>query len=174
MPQADLVLEGGGVKGLGLVGAVLHLLREGYSFPRAAGTSAGAIVAALLAAGADEAGLARVMGKLDYPQVPDRSAPGIPVLSEGVSLLRDAGAYEGDYIHDFIAPAFAAVRSRSTPAPSASSSSTLPRRGGKSSSAAAKKPPSGSWPSGTGRPTSASAARSDSRGPTGGSRADAG
>ena len=41
MPKADLVLEGGGVKGLGLVGAVLHLMREGYTFPRVAGTSAG-------------------------------------------------------------------------------------------------------------------------------------
>jgi NTE family protein len=39
--QADLVLEGGGVKGLGLVGAVGRLLRQGYSFPRVAGTSAG-------------------------------------------------------------------------------------------------------------------------------------
>ena len=52
MPKADLVLEGGGVKGLGLVGAVLHLMREGYTFPRVAGTSAGSIVAAFLAAGA--------------------------------------------------------------------------------------------------------------------------
>ena len=41
MPKADLVLEGGGVKGLGLVGAVLELMREGYTFPRLAGTSAG-------------------------------------------------------------------------------------------------------------------------------------
>ena len=31
MPKADLVLEGGGVKGLGLVGAVLELQRQGYT-----------------------------------------------------------------------------------------------------------------------------------------------
>ena len=103
MKEADLVLEGGGVKGLGLVGAVLRLMREGYSFARLAGTSAGAIVAAFLAAGADAAELERAMGKLEYPRVPDRGSPGIPVVSEGVSLLRDAGVYEGDYIHDFIA-----------------------------------------------------------------------
>ena len=102
MPQADLVLEGGGMKGIGLLGAVLRLLRGGYEFPRVAGTSAGAIVAAFLAAGADEERLADIMDRLEYARVPDRAPPGIPGLSEGVSLLRDAGAYEGDYIHDFI------------------------------------------------------------------------
>ena len=49
-PGADLVLEGGGVKGIGLVGAVLTLHEAGYVFPRVGGTSAGAIVAALIAA----------------------------------------------------------------------------------------------------------------------------
>ncbi len=102
MPQADLVLEGGGMKGIGLLGAALKLLREGYTVPRVAGTSAGAIVAAFLAAGADEGRLASAMDRLDYTEVPDRAPPGIPGLSEGVSLLRDAGAYEGDYIHEFI------------------------------------------------------------------------
>jgi NTE family protein len=48
--KADLVLEGGGVKGIGLLGAVLVLADAGYSFPRVAGTSAGAIVASLVAA----------------------------------------------------------------------------------------------------------------------------
>ena len=47
----DLVLEGGGVKGIGLVGAISVLEGSGYTFPRVAGTSAGAIVGALVAAG---------------------------------------------------------------------------------------------------------------------------
>src|ERR1044072_7106847 len=47
---ADLVLEGGGVKGIGLVGAAMRLAEHGYEFPRVAGTSAGAIVGAVLAA----------------------------------------------------------------------------------------------------------------------------
>jgi predicted acylesterase/phospholipase RssA len=109
MQQADLVLEGGGMKGIGLLGTVLRLLREGYEFPRVAGTSAGAIVAAFLATGADEERLADVMDRFDYARVPDRAPPGIPGLSEGVSLLRDAGAYEGDYIHDFIERELAAL-----------------------------------------------------------------
>ena len=36
-PKVDLVLEGGGVKGIGLVGAVLTLSEKGYVFPRVAG-----------------------------------------------------------------------------------------------------------------------------------------
>jgi NTE family protein len=101
--KADLVLEGGGVKGLGLVGAVLRLMREGYSFERVAGSSAGAIVAALLAAGAKVDDLAGAMDRLDYRRVPDRARPKLPVVSEGVSLMRHNGFYEGDYVRDFVA-----------------------------------------------------------------------
>ncbi|MBI5106729.1 MAG: patatin-like phospholipase family protein [Solirubrobacterales bacterium] len=103
MPRADLVLEGGGIKGLGLVGAVLRLLREGYAFPRVAGTSAGSIVAAFLAAGADATQLEAIMGRLDYARVPDRAWPGVPGVSEGVALLRHRGAYRGDYARAFVA-----------------------------------------------------------------------
>jgi NTE family protein len=104
MPKADLVLEGGGVKGLGLVGAVLALMRAGYEFPRVAGTSAGAIVAAFLAAGVTADALAGIMERLDYARVPDRvgvPVP-IPIVSEGVGLLSRQGAHPGDYIHGFV------------------------------------------------------------------------
>jgi NTE family protein len=103
VPKADLVLEGGGVKGLGLVGAVLQLMREGYAFPRVAGTSAGSMLAAFLAAGATGDQLAQIMERLDYSRVPDRSAPGVPGLSEGIGLLHRRGAHPGDYVHRFVA-----------------------------------------------------------------------
>ena len=52
----DLVFEGGGVKGIGLVGAYSVLEERDYQPVNMAGSSAGAIVAALVAAGysADE------------------------------------------------------------------------------------------------------------------------
>lgn len=100
MPKADLVLEGGGVKGLGLVGAVLHLMRAGYTFPRVAGTSAGSIVAAFLAAGATADDLDAIMRRLDYSRVPDRG--GLPALSEGVGLAWRSGAHPGNYVHGFV------------------------------------------------------------------------
>ena len=43
----DAVFEGGGVKGVALIGALERLEEEGIEFGRAAGTSAGAIAAAL-------------------------------------------------------------------------------------------------------------------------------
>jgi NTE family protein len=100
VPKADLVLEGGGVKGLGLVGAVLHLMREGYTFPRVAGTSAGSIVAAFLAAGATADELAGIMDRLEYPRVPDRA--GLPGIGESLGLVRHSGAHPGNYIHGFV------------------------------------------------------------------------
>jgi NTE family protein len=100
VPKADLVLEGGGVKGLGLVGAVLHLMREGYTFPRVAGTSAGSIVAAFLAAGATADELAAIMDRLDYSRVPDRA--GIPGVSESLGLVWRSGTHPGQYIHGFV------------------------------------------------------------------------
>ncbi len=43
--MADAVFEGGGVKGIGLVGAVAGAEEKGYQWMNVAGTSAGAIVA---------------------------------------------------------------------------------------------------------------------------------
>lgn len=49
--QYDLVFEGGGAKGMALVGAYEEFARRGHTYGRLLGTSAGAISAALLAAG---------------------------------------------------------------------------------------------------------------------------
>jgi len=74
-PKVDLVLEGGGVKGIGLVGAVLTLSDKGYVFPRVAGTSAGAIVASLVAAhqvaGKPLSNLEKIMRSVDYRKFQD-------------------------------------------------------------------------------------------------------
>jgi len=49
--RADLVFEGGGVRGLALAGAYRALSEHGYVPQCVAGTSAGAITAAFVAAG---------------------------------------------------------------------------------------------------------------------------
>ncbi len=69
---ADLVLEGGGVKGIGLVGAVSRLLEQGYEFRRVGGTSAGAIVASLIAAGMPADRLYRLMYETPYASFRDK------------------------------------------------------------------------------------------------------
>ncbi|MCQ6558175.1 patatin-like phospholipase family protein [Paenibacillus mendelii] len=51
MTSINAVFEGGGVKGISLVGAVCATEERGIAFHRLAGTSSGSIIAALLAAG---------------------------------------------------------------------------------------------------------------------------
>ncbi len=61
---ADLVFDGGGVKGIALVGALSVLEEEGFQPQNVAGTSAGAIVATLLAAGYTAVQLRDILAEL--------------------------------------------------------------------------------------------------------------
>jgi len=102
-PQADLVCEGGGVRGIGLVGAVDALAAAGYRFPRVAGTSAGAIVASLVAAiqvaGEPLSRLAEIMRSIDYRKILDRNMIGhVPLIGGELSLLVSDGVYRGAYL----------------------------------------------------------------------------
>jgi len=106
-PQADLVLEGGGVKGIGLVGAVDALGAAGYSFPRVAGSSAGAIVAclvaALQAAGEPVSRLADIVRSVDYHRFRDASRLGrVPLAGGALALLAHDGRYQGRYLERFL------------------------------------------------------------------------
>ncbi|HLZ24325.1 MAG TPA: patatin-like phospholipase family protein [Ktedonobacterales bacterium] len=94
----DGVFEGGGVKGIGLIGAFTVIEQEGYEFVRVAGTSAGAIVASLLAAGYHADELKRIMMNLDFNQFEDQSLIGrIPFAGQIVDELFKKGLYEGNY-----------------------------------------------------------------------------
>jgi NTE family protein len=101
VPRADLVLEGGGVKGLGTAGVTMGLLEQGWTFPRVAGTSVGALAAAFAAADADAKTFRAVLDRLDLRRIPDRRAP-LPLVSESVSLLVERGAYAGDWIREWL------------------------------------------------------------------------
>lgn len=99
-PPADLVLEGGGVKGIALVGAAVELLRR-YRFERVAGSSAGAVLAAFLATGLDADGVLKRASRLDYDRVPDAWAP-VPVVAPAVGLLTRSGLHPGRYITQWV------------------------------------------------------------------------
>lgn len=108
---ADLVLEGGGVKGVALVGAAVALHDAGYSFARVAGSSAGAIVGSIIAAmecahepmsRADD-----IARSLDYRQMQDRRTLSRLVspwttLANAVAVYRHWGVYRGKYLLDWI------------------------------------------------------------------------
>ena len=115
---ADLALEGGGVKGLGLVGAIMVLDEAGYSFRAVAGTSAGAIAAALVAAlsksGQPMLRLRSLIASLDFlkfmpkdrwretlervgGRVGDR-------IAGGATLTHRKGIFSGDYLTEWLRP----------------------------------------------------------------------
>jgi NTE family protein len=108
--DVDLVLDGGGVRGIGLVGAISVLDEEGYRPQRVAGTSAGAIVGALVAAGMPVADLEAVMRGLDYRRFCDpRRSSRLPVVGKGLTLLAGNGFHAGAYLRTWLAELLAGL-----------------------------------------------------------------
>lgn len=103
LDKADGVFEGGGVKGIGLVGAVECLEETGVRFQNVVGTSAGAIIAALVAAGYSAKELRGIIEGLDYRRFQDTSTlDRVPVVGPALSLLREKGIYEGAYFENWL------------------------------------------------------------------------
>ena len=115
--RADLALEGGGVKGIGLAGAVLVLDEAGYSFARVAGTSAGAIAACLVAsiskAGKPMPALRTYLGQLEFAkfmpegkihQVFDHQGGVVQKAADIAILTRRTGLYPGTYLAQWLQP----------------------------------------------------------------------
>jgi NTE family protein len=93
----DLVCEGGGVKGIGLAGAFSLLEERGYKPQNLAGTSAGAITAALIAAGYSASELKDIIFGLDFRQFEDKSwEDRLPGIGKGLSVLLEEGVFKGD------------------------------------------------------------------------------
>ncbi len=102
--RVDLVLEGGGVKGIALVGAISVLEEHGLTFARVAGSSAGAIVGSLVAAGMPAAKLHDAIDALDFKRLcDDTNLDKVPLLGKGLSFFFEHGVYEGDYFRELIA-----------------------------------------------------------------------
>ncbi len=107
---ADLVLEGGGVKGIALVGSAVALAENGYTFARVAGSSAGALVGAIIAAmqraGEPMSRVDDIMRTLDYTEMLDRRGLSRafswwPTLANGLGILFHQGMYRGQYLEDW-------------------------------------------------------------------------
>lgn len=120
MPKADAVFEGGGVRGIAHAGALLKAEEKfGYEWQSVAGTSAGAIVAALVAAGYRASEIRDIIWDLDFAKLMDKSlgdrisqillAPArlIPRIGRVIpylpSIVKDLGIYEGDFFQKLVA-----------------------------------------------------------------------
>jgi NTE family protein len=108
MPQteshrADGVFEGGGVKGIAFAGAVAAAEEEAgvREWVNLAGTSAGAIVAALLAVGYDSAGLRKILADAQYRRFADYGFGG-RIIGGGLNALRSRSLAPGRYFKDWL------------------------------------------------------------------------
>lgn len=97
--EADGVFRGGGVKGLGLAGALLgfaeHPEKPVKRWVNVAGASAGAIIAAYLAAGHDAKDIAALMTRTKFGEFQDFPWPG-KVIGGGTNLIRRRGLAHGE------------------------------------------------------------------------------
>jgi len=111
--EADAVFEAGGVKGIGLLGALKRVEEEGITFKRVAGTSAGAIVASLYAAGYTTDELADLLiNETNFKQFmdnglarkPRRRLIGRPkrIFKMIFRVLENYGIYKGDIFYQWI------------------------------------------------------------------------
>lgn len=107
---ADLVLEGGGVKGIALVGSAVALAENGYTFARIAGSSAGALVGSIIAAmqqaGEPMSRVDDIMRTLDYTDMLDRRGLSKafswwPTLANGLGIVFHQGMYRGQHLQDW-------------------------------------------------------------------------
>jgi NTE family protein len=98
--SADGVFQGGGIKGLAIAGALQEF--EGHHRLRVdrwvnvAGTSAGAIIAAYLAAGHSAQELAALIDRAPFASFQDWGAPGGRIIGGGLNLLRRRGLARGE------------------------------------------------------------------------------
>ena len=99
----DAVFEGGGVKGIGLVGGVCGVESAGYSFRNVAGTSAGAIVASLLSVGYTGAEIKAEMLKLDFQKFRGEDwLTKLGLSGKMAKLILKSGVYNADYLESWL------------------------------------------------------------------------
>ncbi|MGG2015560.1 patatin-like phospholipase family protein [Bacillus sp. S10(2024)] len=101
--KIDGVFEGGGVRGIAHVGAICALEEHGYEWERVAGTSAGAIIAALLACGYTGKELRTIINDANYTNFLTKTwLDKIPFIGKGVNVWFKMGIYKNDFIEQWL------------------------------------------------------------------------
>ncbi|MFS0780960.1 patatin-like phospholipase family protein [Bacillus sp. 1P06AnD] len=104
----DGVFSGGGMKGYALIGAYQVLEKQGFTMKNTAGTSAGSIIAALIAAGYTGKEMEDLFLPLDGKSLLDeRKGTGLPFV-KWLLLYWRLGLYKGDALEAWIAKLLAA------------------------------------------------------------------
>lgn len=101
--KIDGVFSGGGIKGLAFVGAYQVLEERGYQFKRLAGTSAGSIVAAMIAAGYNAEEMYHELNSLDANHILDNKRSIFPFkFIKWLPIYWRLGLYTGQALENWI------------------------------------------------------------------------
>src|SRR6266581_6809320 len=101
--HANAVLEGGGVRGIGHVGALTVAEHYGYKWDHVAGTSAGAMVAAMLAVGYSAKEMYKIMSEVDFSRFADEGKLDLLHVTDVFNFLTHGGLHPGTYLEEFVA-----------------------------------------------------------------------
>jgi NTE family protein len=101
--KADAIFEGGGMRGIGTIGALACMDNKGYEWVRVAGTSVGAVIAALIAAGYTNHEMKNLLSHLDFKQFLDKdNIQRFPLVGKALGVIIEKGLYSGDAIEKWI------------------------------------------------------------------------
>ncbi|MEH7111884.1 patatin-like phospholipase family protein [Neobacillus niacini] len=107
--KIDGVFSGGGIKGFALVGAIQEIENRGFQFERVAGTSAGSIVAAFIAAGYGSEEIENLFDELDLTKFLDARKMVIPFpFAKWLFVYWKLGLYKGNELEKWIEEKLAA------------------------------------------------------------------
>ncbi|MBT2754765.1 patatin-like phospholipase family protein [Mesobacillus foraminis] len=105
----DGVFSGGGIKGFALIGAYAAIEEKGFRFKRVAGTSAGSLIAALIAAGYTSAEVTRLVDEMDLKSFMDSRNTFIPSkFAKWLFVYWRLGLYKGKELEKWIEEKLAA------------------------------------------------------------------
>lgn len=95
--KCDGVFEGGGVRGIGFAGAISEMEAQGYTFQNVAGTSAGAIAAALVAVGYSGSEIEKELGAVDFTSFRQEGGwSRVDGFGKVINLKNRYGVYKSD------------------------------------------------------------------------------
>ncbi|MCJ7839340.1 patatin-like phospholipase family protein [Lederbergia sp. NSJ-179] len=101
--DVDGVFSGGGIKGYALMGAYEVLEEKGITFKRLAGTSAGSIMAAFIAAGYSSKDILTMMNETEISLFLDQRKTFIPfAISKWLFLYWRMGLYQGRALEEWL------------------------------------------------------------------------
>ncbi|WP_044896369.1 patatin-like phospholipase family protein [Bacillus alveayuensis] len=99
----DGVFSGGGIKGFALIGAYQAIEEQGFRFVRVAGTSAGSILAAFIAAGYTSNEVFNIMESIDLKFFLDERKTLIPSkIMKWLTIYWKMGLYKGENLENWL------------------------------------------------------------------------